>query len=120
MKNKCLWVLLLCLCVGTHIPTMAQEEYLMEIGAGGGIGFYMGDANTTRFYKNSEMAFSLLWSYRFNPRYGVKVGLNESRLSGDTQHGSNYFPEERTFRSARIFMISQEGLNTTSTLTAIA
>lgn len=86
---------LCCLLFASVWPMKAQEEYLMEIGAGGGTGFYMGDANTVRFYKNCEMAYGFLWAYHFNPRYSVKVDLQQVGISGNTRQASNAFPEGR-------------------------
>lgn len=73
----------------------AQEEYRMEIGGMGGGSFYMGDANTTAFFKNMEMAFGAIWRYNFNPRYGIKANMVYGKISGDTRDVSNAFPLEK-------------------------
>lgn len=70
----------------------AQEEYMMELGVDGGGSFYMGDANTTLFYRNTESAFGVLWRYNFNTRYSLKVDATRAKVSGDTRTSNNVFP----------------------------
>ena len=54
---------------------VAQEnDYMMEIGLGGGGSFYMGDANT-RLYNNTNGVFSVLARYNVNPRFSLKADL---------------------------------------------
>lgn len=75
----------------------AQElEYKMELGVMGGTGFYLGDANTGTFYKNTSPAFSLMGRYNFNPRMSLKFDLGYSKAKGDAQSIDNKFPDNAT------------------------
>ena len=79
------------LAVNVH----AQElEYALELGAMGGPGFYMGDANTNGFYKNVTMAGGLMGRYNINPRMALKFDLGFGSVKGDASKGKNKFPEK--------------------------
>ncbi len=68
------------LAVNVH----AQElEYALELGAMGGPGFYMGDANTNGFYKNVTMAGGLMGRYNINPRMALKFDLGFGSVRKD-------------------------------------
>lgn len=71
----------------------AQElEYKMELGAMGGIGFYMGDANLNGFYKNVTPAAALMGRYNINPRMALKFDLGYSKVKGNAENQTNKFP----------------------------
>lgn len=73
--------------------TKAQElEYAMELGAMGGLGFYMGDANTSGFYKNVTMAGAVMGRYNINPRMALKFDIGYGSVKGDASTGKNKFP----------------------------
>lgn len=74
--------------------TMAQElEYKYEIGGLVGTGFYLGDANTDKLYKNNHLAGGAMLRYNMNPRMSLKFDLFASGISGDVKSSGNYIPE---------------------------
>ena len=73
-------------------PAAAQDDgYLMEIGAGGGGCFYMGDANS-QLYRNTNGVFSLLARYNVNPRFSLKADFAAAGISGDTENSYGVLP----------------------------
>lgn len=75
------------------VGAKAQElEYKMELGAMGGMGFYLGDVNTGTFYKNSSPAVSLMGRYNLNPRMALKFDLGYCQAKGDAAVIDNKFP----------------------------
>jgi hypothetical protein len=77
------------------LTTGAQElEYAMELGAMGGIGFYMGDANTGGFYKNVTMAGGAMGRYNINPRMALKFDIAYGSVKGNAANGKNKFPAQ--------------------------
>lgn len=73
----------------------AQElEYKFELGAMGGMGFYMGDANLNGFYSNISPAASLLGRYNINPRMALKVDLGYCKATGNAEGQPNKFPQK--------------------------
>jgi len=75
----------------------AQElEYALELGAMGGVSFYMGDANLNGFYKNVTMAGGLMGRYNINPRMSLKFDLGYGSVKGNALEGKNKFPPART------------------------
>ncbi|MBR4793994.1 MAG: outer membrane beta-barrel protein [Bacteroidaceae bacterium] len=74
---------------------VAQEnDYMMEIGLGGGGSFYMGDANT-RLYNNTNGVFSVLARYNVNPRFSLKADLAAAGISGSTDNAYGVLPGDR-------------------------
>ena len=72
----------------------AQElEYKMELGAMGGMGFYMGDANLNGFYQNVTMGGGAMGRYNINPRMSLKFDIAYGSVKGDATKKKNYFPE---------------------------
>ena len=56
------------------LPVKAQEEgYLAEIGLAGGGCFYMGDANSTSLYSNTNGMVGIVARYNVNPRFSLKA-----------------------------------------------
>lgn len=101
------------------VMLQAQEEYMMELGVGGGGSFYMGDANTTRFFRNTESAFGVLWRYNFNPRYSLKVDATRAKVSGDTKTSGNAFPLGQEVSFGKDIYNVEGSLNLTSMVMAI-
>jgi len=74
----------------------AQElEYKYEVGALLGTSFYLGDANTSTFYKNSNFGGGAMMRYNINPRMSLKFDLAAAGISGDASKSKNYIPESQ-------------------------
>ena len=77
-------------CVGD-----AQEtEYNMELGVMGGGCFYLGDANTSRLFLETNSAVGVLARYNINPRMVIKGDIARGIISGSTSNLKNHFPSE--------------------------
>lgn len=85
-------VILLALCPA---ETKAQEtEYNMELGVLGGGCFYMGDANTSKPFVETNSAVGILARYNINPRMVVKADLARGIIAGSTANTKNKFPSD--------------------------
>lgn len=83
-------ILLYARCGACH----AQElEYKMELGAMAGMTFYLGDANYSGLYKNTEFGGGLMGRYNMNPRMSLKFNVLCGKISGDASNIANKFPE---------------------------
>ena len=72
----------------------AQElEYALELGAMGGPGFYMGDAQLSGFYKNVTMAGGAMGRYNITPRMALKFDLGFGSVKGNAADEKNQFPD---------------------------
>ena len=75
--------------------TQAQElEYAMELGAMGGMSFYMGDANLGGFYKNVTMAGGAMGRYNINPRMALKFDVAYGSVKGNAANQANKYPAQ--------------------------
>lgn len=73
--------------------SQAQElEYKMELGGMLGGSFYMGDANYTTPFKNTNFAGALIARYVFNPHMVIKANLAMGKISGNTADFKNVYP----------------------------
>lgn len=73
---------------------MGQElEYKYEVGGLLGTSFYLGDANTNKFYKSNKFAGGAMFRYNINPRMALKFDLEACGISGDANTSGNYFPD---------------------------
>lgn len=78
---------------GGTSSTKAQElEYALELGAMGGPGFYMGDANLGGLYKNVTMAGALMGRYNLNPRMALKFDIGYGSVKGNAAKEKNRYP----------------------------
>lgn len=85
---------LIFLCVIPVAGMSAQElEYKLELGGMLGGGFYLGDANYSSLYKNTNFAGGLLARYNLNQRMALKFDLAYSGISGNALEQSNKFPD---------------------------
>lgn len=83
----------LILALAFALGIQAQElEYKMELGAMGGMGFYMGDANLNGFYQNVTLAGGAMGRYNINPRMSLKFDVAYGSVKGDATKKKNYFP----------------------------
>lgn len=73
----------------------AQEDadYRMEIGAGVGAGFYLGDVNNTVF-SNQKPAASAYWRYLFDHYNSLKVSLAYTGIGGSTKDHDSFYPQD--------------------------
>lgn len=72
----------------------AQElEYKYELGGMVGLGSYLGDANYSSLYKNTNLAASLLGRWNINPRMALKADLAFTTVRGNALEQANRFPE---------------------------
>ncbi|MCR4769852.1 MAG: DUF6089 family protein [Bacteroidaceae bacterium] len=85
--------LVLCLLSETNMLHAQELEYKYELGAMLGTGFYLGDANYSSLYKNSNMAVSLLGRYNLNPRMALKADLAYTTISGNAANLANKYPD---------------------------
>ena len=100
--------LLLTALLLTALPAAAQEEeYNMEVGVLGGGCFYMGDANTSQLFLNTQPAAGILARYNLNPRMVLKGDLAYSRLTGSTE-GQAYPGGQSTTFDRKIFELSTQ------------
>ena len=101
-------VLLTIALISSVLPAAAQEqEYNMEIGVLGGGCFYMGDANTSRLFLNTQPAAGILARYNLNPRMVVKGDLAYGRLTGSTDNQAYPGGQTITF-DRKIFELSSQ------------
>src|SRR5574344_847705 len=84
----------LILCLLPLMSASAQEtEYKFELGGMLGGGFYLGDANYSSLYKNTNFAGGFLARYNINPRMALKFDLEYSGISGNALELENKYPD---------------------------
>ena len=86
-------IALLALCFACTSAKAQEAEYKMEFGVMGGGCFYLGDANTSTFYKNTKPAAAAFARYNLNPRMALKFDLGYGGISGDATKSKNKFPD---------------------------
>lgn len=88
-------ILLILLFCSSTVKAQQEEslEYRMEIGAGAGTCFYLGDANSTPFAHLSGMG-SVLLRRILNPRMCVKGNLAFGHIKGTSE--GRFIPENAT------------------------
>lgn len=69
-----------------------DDGYMMEIGVAGGGSFYMGDANNSALFRNTNGMAGVVARYNFNPRWSLKADLVAAGLEGDTREMKSAFP----------------------------
>lgn len=72
-------VLITLLCLFTITPAKSQRS---EIGAFGGISFYLGDLNPTHLFAQPQAAGGLIYRYNLSPRWALKADFIFSKVSG--------------------------------------
>lgn len=87
-------LLAIILCAASITNLHAQElEYKMELGGMLGAAFYLGDANYSALYKNTNPAASLMARYNINPRMALKFDLAMTKISGNALDGPTRYPD---------------------------
>ncbi len=81
-----------------------------EIGACGGVSFYMGDLNPKGVFKGSRAAGGIMYRYNISPRWAVKAtALFGSLYASDADHGN--YERNLSFRSNLSELSAQIELN---------
>lgn len=79
------------------------QEYKYEIGGSLGTSFYMGDANKSKLFQNSNLATGFVLRYNENFRWAYKGSLTVGGVSGDTRKSGNVFPNGQQVSFSRTF-----------------
>ena len=82
---------LLLLVLPLQVMAQDDDEFRMEIGAGIGSSFYMGDVNT-KMYTNSRVAAGGLWRYLIDHYNAIKVTLSAGGIKGKATTAIDYYP----------------------------
>ena len=64
----------------------------MELGAAGGVCYYMGDANYTAPYKDLGWCGGVMARFVLNQRMHIKTNLMAGKIAGDTRDFKNQYP----------------------------
>ena len=59
------------------------EAQTLEVGASGGVSYYIGDINPAIPYNQSKIAYGALARYNFNKRWAVRFAYTRGKLVGD-------------------------------------
>lgn len=78
-------------CVA-HMNAQGDQEYRMEIGAGGGLVAYEGDFNGSPFKDMQPMATVVLRRV-FNPYMGLRLSGSFGKLKGSSADVTTYYPD---------------------------
>ena len=91
--------IILCLIVIGQLKGNSQKGY--EIGALGGISYYIGDINPNFSLKTPGPSIVFLSRYNFNTRTSIRFDLGAGRLLGNDKYSENSFQQARnlSFRS---------------------
>ena len=101
-RKKQISMLILLLCLTTfRVDAQDNTEYLYEIGGMLGGAFYMGDANKTTLFKNTNPSGEVSFRYNRNFRVAFKANLAFLRVSGSTEGLENVFPNNAQATFAR-------------------
>lgn len=96
------------------VHTRAQEEsYRFDLGAGIGIGGYMGDLNESNPFAKPGFTGDIALRYRFDTRWSLATVLGYSRLSGDSRQLASSLPGdiEYSFKSSVIDLSERVEVN---------
>ena len=75
-----------------NVRAQEQPEYLMEIGAGGGVVGYLGDFNGN-ITKNLQPAATIVGRYNINSYMAVKLQLAYGKMKGSSEKVKTYYPD---------------------------
>ncbi len=88
MNMKLIRFLFFCLLGTSFIQVSAQDNYLAEIGIGGGGSYYLGDANS-QLFSNTQLAYGAFLRYKFDTRLALRGELTRTTVAGTFQNTSN-------------------------------
>ena len=91
------------LLIGLTGVTAVAQEYKYEIGGMAGMSMYMGDANQSALLRGFNPAGGLVLRRNFNFRWALKADLMMGRITGDTKHTENVFPNQAATSFSRSF-----------------
>ncbi len=99
-----LTVMTIALLLSPHYALAQEESYRFDIGAGIGIGGYMGDLNESNPLAKPGFTGEIAFRYRFDTRWALSTILGYSSLSGDSRQLDSALPDNAayTFRSSVI------------------
>lgn len=80
---------------------MSAQSYKYEIGAGAGLGFYMGDTNPNKPFRKPGAAFDMAFRWNINYRWALKCGLSTATLRGESAGNGVYYPASATYKFKR-------------------
>lgn len=88
------YLLFFIMMLGTVAPAGAQDdpEYRMEIGAGLGLGGYLGDFNGN-LTKNLQPMASAVVRRVFNPYMGLRLSVGHATMKGASADAETYYPD---------------------------
>lgn len=70
-----------------------NDSYKFDIGVGGGMSGYLGDANESNVFASPGVAMNVAFRYLFNDnRWALRGQLTALSLSGNTEKFSNVYP----------------------------
>ncbi|MCM1449043.1 MAG: PorT family protein [Clostridiales bacterium] len=87
-------IILTLLLTALHLPVQAQEEsYRFDLGAGLGMGGYLGDLNESNPFARPGFTGELSFRYRFDTRWALATRLGYSSLSGNSDDLEGVLPD---------------------------
>ncbi len=90
--KKLLMTMMLFLAPATLMHAQDDKEYRMEIGAGVGLGGYLGDFNGS-FTRDLKPMGSIVARYLFNPHSALKLNLGFTTMNGSSDDAETYYPD---------------------------
>lgn len=98
-SNTLLLLIVLTIAVLTPRTAGAQEEsYRFDIGAGIGMGGYMGDLNESNPLAHPGFTGDFSFRYRFDSRWALNTLLGYSRLSGNSTDLQSSLPDDIQYK----------------------
>ncbi len=85
-------LILIAICTCFVMQANAQTHFLGEIGVLGGVSYYNGDANSTKIFKNNDLAFGGLIRAHITDRFMVKVNVIRGEVHGNTNDFPDVYP----------------------------
>lgn len=85
------------------VEVCAQEDYRFDIGVGGGMTGYLGDASPSNPWKQPGWDAEVLFRYIYNPRLNFKTNFYIGSLGGDTSKMEDILPDGQNFKFSTTF-----------------
>lgn len=98
MKRQPFIFLLICafLLSGAGKALAQEEDYLYELGVGGGMSVAYGDINKSKPLYNPAWAADLVFRYNHSLRWAFVADISSYGLKGDSQDFENHYPNGQT------------------------
>ena len=99
--------------LGAPLANAQEESYRFDLGAGLGMGGYMGDLNESNPFKRPGFTGNLAFHYRFDSRWALSTVLGYSSLSGNSSDLGSALPDgaEYSFKSSVIDLSERVEVN---------